>query len=110
MKKSLFAIVCAFGVVLGTYTPTLASQMNTNPPTEEAAAVTVRYYNKDSKDHVFKVKISGSTRIVEFGSSRTSSVTIQGGASECVIHCECGDVKVKGGDHITIKNGCITVD
>ncbi|HPM33168.1 MAG TPA: hypothetical protein PLE16_01070, partial [Spirochaetota bacterium] len=43
------------------------------------AAVTIRYYNKDSSTHVMKVKISGSSKTVEFGSSRTSTVTIQGG-------------------------------
>jgi len=83
---------------------------DTKASAEESVAVTLRYYNKDSKTHKFKVKISGSTREVEFGSSRTASVTIQGGATECVISCSCGDVKVKGGDHITIKDGCIKVD
>jgi len=74
-----------------------------------AAAVTLRYYNKDSKTYTFKVKISGSTTTVEFGGSRTASVTIQGGSEEAVITCECGDVKVKQGDNIEIKDGCITV-
>lgn len=73
------------------------------------AAVTLRYYNKDSKTHKFKVKISGSMKEVEFGSSRTASVTIQGGDTEAIIYCDCGEVKVKQGDNIEIKNGCITV-
>ena len=72
-------------------------------------AVTLRYYNKDSKEHVFKVKMSGSTKEVKFNASTTSSVTIQGGATECIIICDCGEVKVKGGDKIEIKDGCIKV-
>lgn len=74
------------------------------------AAVTIRYYNKDSKTHKFDVKIAGSSKTVEFGSSRTSSVTIQGGSEECVISTDCGDIKVKQGDRITIKDGCISID
>ena len=73
------------------------------------AAVTLRYYNKDSKEYTFKVKMSGSTKEVKFNKSTTSSVTIQGNATECVIICECGEVKVKAGDKIEIKDGCITV-
>jgi len=73
------------------------------------AAVTLRYYNKDSETHTFKVKMSGSTKEVTFNKSTTSSVTIQGGADECIIYCACGEVKVKGGDNIEIKDGCIKV-
>lgn len=73
------------------------------------AAVTLRYENKDSKTHKMEVKISGSKKTVEFGSSRTSSVTIQGGSSECVIKTSCGEVKVKSGDRVIIKDGCIKV-
>ncbi|MDX1652296.1 MAG: hypothetical protein R3277_07385 [Brumimicrobium sp.] len=73
------------------------------------AAVTIRYYNKDSKKHTFKVKMSGSTKEVVFDSSRTSSVTIQGNATECIIITDCGEVKVKSGDQIEIKDGCITI-
>lgn len=73
------------------------------------AAVTLRYYNKDSQSYTFKVKIDGSTKTVVFDASKTSSVTIQGGATEAVIGCACGDVKVKSGDNIEISNGCIKV-
>ncbi len=73
------------------------------------AAVTIRYYNKDSKEHTMKVKISGSSKEVKFGSSRTASVTVQGGATECIIYTSCGEVKVKDGAKIEIKDGCITV-
>lgn len=71
------------------------------------SAVTVRYYNKDSKAHTFKVKIDGSTKEVTFDASKTSSVTIQGGATECVVYTSCGEVTLKGGDSIEIKDGCI---
>ena len=74
------------------------------------AAVTLRYYNKDSKSYKFKVKIAGSTKTVEFGASKKSSVTIQGGDEECIIYTECGEVKVAQGDKITIKDGCITIN
>ena len=73
------------------------------------AAVTLRYYNKDSTSYTFKVKIDGSTKAVEFDASKTSSVTIQGGATEAVISCGCGDVKVKTGDNIEIEKGCVRV-
>ncbi len=73
------------------------------------ASVTIRYYNKDSQSHNMDVKISGSSKTVEFGSSRTTSVTIQGGSDVCVISTSCGDITVKDGDSIEIKNGCITV-
>lgn len=74
------------------------------------ANVTLRYYNKDSKTHKMDVKISGSSKTVEFGSSRTSSVTIQGGGNEAYIETSCGRIKVKDGDKIVIKNGCITIE
>jgi hypothetical protein len=48
-------------------------------------SVYLRYYNKDSKTYVYDVVIGGSTTKVEFGSSRTASVTIQGGGSDAVI-------------------------
>ena len=74
------------------------------------AAVTIRFENKDSKTHKMEVKISGSKKTVEFAGSRTASVTIQGGSTECVISTDCGDVTVKDGDRITIKDGCIEVE
>tara|TARA_B100000678_G_C18081799_1_gene451032 strand:+ start:336 stop:626 length:291 start_codon:yes stop_codon:yes gene_type:complete len=74
------------------------------------AAVTIRYYNKDSKTHKFEVKIAGSSKTVEFGSSRTSTVTIQGGDDEAQIKTDCGWVTVKDDAHITIKDGCIEID
>ncbi len=73
------------------------------------AGVYIRYYNKDSKTWKFDVKIGGSTRTVEFGSSRTASVTIQGGGESAEIKTECGWVTIDDDAHIEIKNGCITV-
>lgn len=74
-----------------------------------SAAVTIRYYNKDSKTHVMKVSMSGSTKEVEFGASKTASVTIQGSSTTCVIETSCGKITVKDGAEIVINNGCITV-
>lgn len=71
------------------------------------AAVTIHYYNKDSKPITLKVKIDGSTKEVTFDPSRTSDVTIQGGATECIVITSCGEVKLKTGDKIEIKDGCI---
>ena len=73
------------------------------------ASVYIRYYNKDSKTHTFKVKIAGSTKTVEFGSGRTSSVTIQGGSEEAEIETDCGWVTISDDSKIEIKDGCITV-
>jgi len=74
------------------------------------SAVTIRYYNKDSKSHTMKVKIDGSSKEVTFDSSRTSSVTIQGGSRTCVIETACGSVEVKDGANIEIKDGCIEIN
>ncbi len=92
MKKFLLTVVAFFLVV-----------------TFINAGVNIRYHNKDSKTHEMKVTIAGSTKTVEFGSSRTASVTIQGGSSECVIETSCGKVTVKDGAQIEIVNGCIKV-
>ena len=73
------------------------------------AAVTIRYYNKDSKSHKMEAKMSGSTKYVTFESSRTASVTIQGSATKVKIETSCGTVEVEDGDKIEIKDGCITV-
>lgn len=90
MKKALFSLVLIMSVIVS------------------FAAVSVRYQNKDSKTHTFKVKIEGRTTEVTFKPG-TSNVTVQGNAKECVIFCDCGEVKVKAGDELEIKNGCIKV-
>ena len=73
------------------------------------SAVTIRYYNKDSKAITLKVKIDGTTKEVTFDGSKTSSVTIQGGATECAIMTSCGEIRVKDGANIEIKDGCIKI-
>lgn len=74
------------------------------------SAITIRYYNKDSKSHTFKVSMDGSTKEVTFDSSRTSSVTIQGGGRSCIIETACGKVEIKDGANIEIKDGCIKIN
>ena len=73
------------------------------------SAVTIRYQNQDSKSHQMTVKIDGSTKAVTFDALKTSSVTIQGTATTCMIQTSCGVVEIKNGSTVTIKNGCITV-
>ncbi len=95
MKKFLAIIILSIGLLSIT--------------TALEAAVTIRYYNKDSKSHKMEVKMSGSTKHVTFESSRTASVTIQGSATKVKIETSCGTVEVEDGDKIEIKDGCITV-
>ena len=72
------------------------------------AAVTVRYYNKDSKNYEWPAKCSGSKYTVKFTSSTTGSTTIQGSAP-CVVKAPGGEVTLEGGEKIEIKDGKITV-
>lgn len=74
------------------------------------SAVTIRYYNKDSKSWTFTVKMDGSTKEVTFDSSRTATVTIQGGGTKCIIKTNCGDIEIKDGANIEIKDGCIKIN
>ncbi len=78
-------------------------------PTEAKATVYIQYYNKDSQVHKFKVLIGGMDKEVEFGNSRTSSVTIQGGGNTCIIETKCGKIEVKDGAKVEIKDGCIKI-
>ena len=93
MKKKLFLSIAVFLLAV----------------TFMSANVTIRYYNKDSKEHTMSVKIAGSSKTVTFGGSRTATVTIQGGSSECVIETSCGNITVKDGASIEIKDGCIII-
>jgi hypothetical protein len=72
------------------------------------AGTTLRYYNSDSKDYTFKVTTCGNHTEVTFDHSKTSSVTIQG-CSDAVISTPKGDVKVKDGDKVKIKDGKVEV-
>jgi hypothetical protein len=75
-----------------------------------ASAFTVKYYNKDSKKHVMEVKTNGSTTKIEFNSSTSGATSVQTSASVIEVKTACGWVKVKDGDKIVIKDGCITIE
>lgn len=74
-----------------------------------SAAVTVRYYNKDSKSYEWEAVCSGSKKTVKFGASRTASTTIQG-SGPCKVKTPHGEVTLKGGEKIRIKDGKITIE
>jgi hypothetical protein len=76
---------------------------------ESFAAVTINYYNKDSKTYKWKVTMDGNTKEVTFDNSRTSAVTVQGSGKVCVIETDCGKIEVKDGAKIEIKDGCIKI-
>ena len=73
------------------------------------SSVYIKYHNADSKTYKFEVKIAGTMTTVEFGGSRTSTVTIQGSSSDCIIYTPCGEVRLSNNVSITIKNGCISI-
>lgn len=77
--------------------------------TNAFCAVTIQYYNKDSKPYTMKVSMDGSTKQVTFDASKTASVTIQGGGTKCTIETSCGKVEVKNGDKVEVKDGCVKV-
>lgn len=72
------------------------------------AAVTVRYYNRDGKSYELPAKCSGSSYTVKFSGNTTSSATIQGSAP-CVVKAPGGEVTLKGGENIEIKDGKIII-
>lgn len=72
------------------------------------AAVTVRYYNRDSRDYTWTAVCSGVRTTVSFGKSQTASVTIQG-ARPCTLQTDGGNVVLKGGEDLDIKDGRIIV-
>lgn len=74
-----------------------------------SSAVTVKYDNKDRKVYTFKVKIEGRTTEVKFDAKSNGKVTIQGNKKECIIFSKCGETKVKSGDELIIKDGCVKV-
>lgn len=73
------------------------------------SAVTIRYYNKDSKAHTMNVLIDGSKKTVSFNASTTGTVTVQGTGTTCKITTSCGVIEVKNNAVIEIKDGCIKV-
>ncbi|MFP2925331.1 hypothetical protein ACLESO_08955 [Pyxidicoccus sp. 3LG] len=73
-----------------------------------SAAVTVRYYNRDSRDHTWSAVCSGVKTSVTFGRSQTASVTIQG-SGPCTVQTGAGAVVLRGGEDLDIKDGKIQV-
>ena len=78
--------------------------------TSIVSAYSVPYYNKDSKDYTFKVKINGSTREITFKGSTSGTAHCPPTADVAEIETSCGWVKVKNGQKVTIKDGCITIN
>ena len=72
------------------------------------AAVTVRYYNRDTRDYTWSAVCSGVKTSVTFGRSQTASVTIQG-SGPCTVQTGAGSVVLKGGEDLDIKDGRIQV-
>ena len=74
-----------------------------------SAAITVDYENKDSKEYKWDAVCSGSkTSGVKFRGGTTSTSSIQGSAP-CTVKTNGGDVVLKGGEKILIKDGKITI-
>ncbi len=73
-----------------------------------SAAVTVRYYNRDSQDYTWPAVCSGVKTRVTFGRSQTASVTIQG-SGPCTVQTDSGTVVLKGGEDLDIKGGRVHV-
>lgn len=70
-------------------------------------AIYIKYYNKDSQKHTFKVRMDGQTKEVTFSGSTTSAATIQGSGTKGIIETKCGDVEITDNSKIEIKDGCI---
>ena len=103
-------IIFVFVIVLSfSFTSSSSIEHNTSED-DSAFAISLRYYNKDSKSYEFKVKSCGRTTKVKFDKSKTTTVTIQSGCSDAIIFDKCKEIKVENGDKITIKNGCITIN
>ena len=67
-----------------------------------AAAVSVRYYNRDSQKYIFPARCSGSSYSLSVQGSTTGTATIQGSAP-----CTVQGVTLHGGENIEIKDGKI---
>lgn len=76
--------------------------------TTASAAVTVDYYNKDSKDYTFDAVCSGSKYTLSVRSSTTGASTIQGSAP-CKVQHAGGEITLNGGEKIEIKDGKISL-
>ena len=71
------------------------------------AAVYIKYYNKDSQQHVFTVKMDGHTKQVTFNGSTSGATSIDGSGTKAIVQTKCGDVEVVNDSKIEIKDGCI---
>ena len=76
---------------------------------EIASAYSVPYYNRDSKTYTFEVKINGSTREITFKGSTSGTAHCPPTADEAEIKSDCGWIKVKNGQKVEIKDGCIKI-
>ena len=72
------------------------------------AAVTVDYYNRDSVKYEFDAVCSGSKYTVTFNASTSGATTIQGSAP-CKVAHKGGEIVLKGGEKVEIKDGVITI-
>lgn len=71
------------------------------------ADVPFRALNQDEKALTFKVKIDGVVKEVTFESNKAAMFTIKGTATECVLITSCGEVAIKSGSSLVIKDGCV---
>lgn len=74
-----------------------------------ALAFSVPYYNKDSKAYKMEVKVNGSTTTISFNGSTSGTTSVQTSSDVIEVKTDCGWVKVKNGQKVTIKDGCITL-
>ncbi len=71
------------------------------------ASIYIRYYNKDSQVHTFKVKMDGQTKEVTFNGSTSGAATVGGSGTKGIIITKCGEVEISDNSKIEIKDGCI---
>jgi hypothetical protein len=71
------------------------------------AAVTVRYHNGDSKKHTFDAVCSGSKATLVTDGNTTGTATIQG-SGPCKVKHAGGEIELKGGEQLEIKDGKIS--
>ena len=69
--------------------------------------VYIKYYNKDSQEWTFSVKMDGQTKSVTFNRLTSGAATIGGSGTKAVVTTRCGDVTIMDNSKIEIKDGCI---
>lgn len=72
------------------------------------AAVTVQYHNGDSQRHTFDAVCSGSKASLVTDGNTTGTATIQG-SGPCKVKHAGGEVELKGGEKLEIKDGKISL-